>query len=392
MAAAEMLTRDDLRLLAGTAGGRRGPHVSIYLPTLRADVTQQNQVRFKDLLRRSEEGLAAWGLKRAASAELLEPLRELLEDAAFWHAPRDGMAVFRSEDLFRASAVAVPFNELAVVETRFHLKPLFRLFGEGGSFFILAVSQKRVRLLRADRWGAEELAVDFGDLPASFEDNLAQTTRQYQMGSRVRAPAQPPVVHGHGAGVDELKPELLDYFHHVAHRLVVLRREREAPVVLAGVEYLQALFRQAGSQFNLLPEGLNGNYDHAGPRELWQAAWKVAEPVLDARRRAAMERYQELAAKGRASCRLEEVVPAAHDGRIETLFAASGVRRWGTYDPVPREVRVRTNGSDGAAPAPGEEDLVDLAAVQTFLHGGEVYVGDPGAVPGGGETAAIFRY
>jgi hypothetical protein len=80
------------------------------------------------------------------------------------------------------------------------------------------------------------------------------------------------------------------------------------------------------------------------------------------------------------------VLPAAHDGRVESVFAASGVRRWGLYDQGSRETRL-TGGYAKQA-----EDLVDLAAVQTFLHGGAVHVVEPGQLPGGDAVAAVFRY
>ena len=44
----------------------------------------------------------------------------------------------------------------------------------------------------------------------------------------------------------------------------------------------------------------------------------------------------------------------------------------------------------GEAPEPGDRDLLDLAATQTLLMGGTVFVVDD--VPGGGEVAAVVRY
>ena len=43
-------------------------------------------------------------------------------------------------------------------------------------------------------------------------------------------------------------------------------------------------------------------------------------------------------------------------------------------------------------PAPGDEDLLDLAAIQTILNGGTVYVVEPEQVPGQTLLAAVFRY
>jgi len=41
---------------------------------------------------------------------------------------------------------------------------------------------------------------------------------------------------------------------------------------------------------------------------------------------------------------------------------------------------------------PGDEDLLDVAAIQTVLNSGTVYAVKAEEVPGGGPAAALFRY
>jgi len=41
---------------------------------------------------------------------------------------------------------------------------------------------------------------------------------------------------------------------------------------------------------------------------------------------------------------------------------------------------------------PGEDDLIDFAAVHTLMNDGQVYAVEADAVPGGGSVAAVFRY
>jgi hypothetical protein len=41
---------------------------------------------------------------------------------------------------------------------------------------------------------------------------------------------------------------------------------------------------------------------------------------------------------------------------------------------------------------PGDEDLLDLAAVHTFLNGGMVYAVEPEQMPSYATLAALFRY
>ena len=44
------------------------------------------------------------------------------------------------------------------------------------------------------------------------------------------------------------------------------------------------------------------------------------------------------------------------------------------------------------APAPEDEDLYDLAAVQAYLNGGNVYAVTADKMPGRDPLAAVFRY
>jgi hypothetical protein len=62
------------------------------------------------------------------------------------------------------------------------------------------------------------------------------------------------------------------------------------------------------------------------------------------------------------------------------------VQVWGVYKPEGREV-VMLN-----APTPEAEDLLNLAAMYTYVNSGEVYAVQPDRVPGGGHLAATFRY
>jgi hypothetical protein len=81
---------------------------------------------------------------------------------------------------------------------------------------------------------------------------------------------------------------------------------------------------------------------------------------------------------------VEEVVPASVSGRVDTLFVALGRQVIGRFDPENNSVQV----NDEAA----GRDLLDLAAARTLQNGGTVYAVEAGAVPGEGDTAAIFRY
>ena len=386
------LSQDQVRELSEV---REIPCLSIYLPTFRAGAeTVQNQIRFKNLLRRAEERLGEQGLRAPERDAFLAPARDLAGDADFWQHQEEGLALFRSRELFRSFRLPASFDERVVVDERFHLKPLFRLLGANGHFYILALSRNRVRLLAADRDSVRELAL--GAVPASMvealgEEEVQKTDRGNTFGPAAKSRAGSPaglVHHGHGAGDHDIKEDVRRFFNLVDDALPTLDLDRNAPLVLAGVEYELPIYREISRWTNVVEQGVTGNPDLLRPEELHEQALRIVAPMFERGLEEAIERYGTLAPRGRASSRVEEVVPAAHDGRIDTLFTARGAHLWGSYDPQSREVR---NGGGGERD--GKEDLLDLAAVQTLLHGGAVFSVDPAKVPASGQPlAAIFRY
>lgn len=381
------ITREEIRDLLSLEAGR--PCVSIYMPTYRSgSETQQNPIRFKNLLRTVQERLVATGMKDTDAAEFMTPVRELVDDQTFWQLQSDGLALFRSPEVLRAYRLPMELDEHAVVENRFHLKPLFSLLSGDGQFYIVSLSLKSIRLIVASRHSARE--IEMPDVPKSFEEAMGPLTRQQSAFQPVsgRGVSRSPVSGGHGRAEDDIKAEILDFFNR-ADKAMMKYMDRSCPVVLAGVEYLLPRYKETTEHPKVQEEGLTGNSEGLSAEELRDAAWEIVEPLFLEDRRKAAERYGDNLGTGRSSNSHEEILPAAHDGRIDTLFVARGVRLWGTYDVQGRKVRleesqdVQTNSS---------EDLLDLAAVQTFLNGGNVYAVPQQEVPGGHAMAAIFRY
>lgn len=364
---------------------RESACVSIFSPMVKAGPeTQQNPIRFKNLVRSALEGLVEHGLSEPEAQKLLAPATDLIDDTPFWQHQTTGLAVFVSDGFFRYYQLPLDVRELAVVEDRFHLKPLLPLLSGDGRFYVLALSQKRVRLLEATRHSVREL--DLGDLPTSLNDavgyEVEETHIQYHSGTR----ASQPQYHGQGGGEDDVKLEIQKFFNILDHGVGSLVADRGAPMVLAGVEFLFPLYRQVSDYPHLVEGGVAGNHDAASPEELLEKAWPLVEPVFTRAQEEAEGRFRELLGTGQASQQFDDVVTAAHDGRVETLFVALGKRRWGSFDEERRAVELSDHNG------PGTEDLVDFAALQTLLKGGRVFAVPPEQVPEGGAVAAVYRY
>jgi hypothetical protein len=94
-----------------------------------------------------------------------------------------------------------------------------------------------------------------------------------------------------------------------------------------------------------------------------------------------------LTATGRTSPHVAEIVTAAREGRVETLFVArDAAAAWGVHDIDTGTVEVHEK------LLPGDEDLLELAVAETLAHQGTVYSVPAEEMPSSGPAAAILRY
>jgi hypothetical protein len=363
------------------------PCVSIYLPTHPKGLDyRKDPIRLKNLLRDAETQLEAIGMERERIQAFLEPASKLLEDDLFWKHQSDGLAVFMTQNGMERFRLPLRFSELAVVNRRFHIKPLLPLLSLDGRFWLLTLSQNRVRLFDGSREALHEL--DMKSIPASLQDALGYDWEQSSLQFRASgAPgASRTAFYGGGEGREHAKEEITAFFRLVDDGIRALIGDSKAPIVLAAVDYEIAIYRQITKLPHVLEQGIAGNPESLDAGELHRRGWELVAPHFDRAREMALERYGDLSATERTSTDLQEVLGAAHDGRIETLFVALGVRRWGRYDAESRSVEeVKERG-------PGVEDLLDLAAAQAFARGGTVHAVAPEQLPVEGPLAAIYRY
>ncbi len=384
----DILSRDDLvELMAFEAK----PCISLFLPVHRSGAeVRQNSVVLKHLLRSAEEQLAERGTSPDQAAAILAPIESWIGNRDLWLHPGQGVALFAAPGFSRFFQLEQPPKEAAVVASRFAIRPLLPLLDASGRFYILALSIRHVRLLEADRHGVRPL--DLPKLPANLRDALGSMEYYSELQVHSASPSaslgrRNGVVHGHGDSDEEhFKRDLLNYFRKIADALRLGLADREAPLVLAAVEEYLPLYRTASGDPRLLPTSVHGNPDVSSDEELRQKAWPLVEPKLLEERERALERFAKLRGGARTYTDLAEIVFAARDGRVETLFVDRNAERWGSFDPERREARVH------AGRAPGDEDLLERVTADTLARGGEVHALLPGVMPAPTPIAATLRF
>jgi len=385
----DILSRDELRMLIEQPPGSC---VSLFLPIERAEpARQQNPIRLEHLLRQAEERLIARDLHADAAHDLLAPAYQLIEDRSFWAHQADGLVVFAATELFRVYRLPLAFAELVVVDAHVHITPLLPLLSGDGQFYVLTLGLGGVRLFQGTQYGLSPVRLH--GVPASLQDALAYDEfakqPQFHPGIPGRGGERGAIFHGQGARDDQVaKEETLRYFQQVERGVRHALRDEHAPLLLAGIAYLLPIYRAANTYSQLVEDDIAVNPDDLRPEELHARAWALVAPHFDRARAAAVERYRMLRGitPALATSYVRAIIPAAYDGRVDTLFLATGQRQWGTFDPVSGELAMREDAG------PRDTELFDLAAVQTIRHAGTVYAVVPEQMPDAAPLAAILRY
>jgi hypothetical protein len=393
-----LLLREELK---GLLENPQDPSLSIFAPMVQAGPeTRQNPVRIKNLLRQAEEKLIDLGMRGNEVSDFLAPARNLVKDASYWQQQATALVIFRNPTLFKAYRLPLDVEDLVVVGSTFHIKPLLPLLANDGRFFILAVSENEARLYSATRHNISEVHVE--DMPKSLAEVLkfdiieprpqfhsiaAGETLTARPGA---APTRAGWLQGHGEPKDLAKEHIERYFRDIDRALRDVLQNERAPLVLAGVRYFLPIYQQVNSYPHLMNEIVEGNPERNRKSllELHREAWKIVEPVFKKRQEESADLCRMAINRGKGSKDISEVLPAAFNSRVDRLFVPTGMQLWGSFNPSDGGVRINYT----PAAATGEDDLLNLAAFQTYLKGGMVFAVNPNEMPVNSNVAAAYRF
>ncbi len=384
----DLLSKEQIeQLMTAPADGLT---VSIFMPThLRGSETQQDPIRLKNLVGQAVKQLKERGTQEEDAETFLMPAIQLTKDETFWQNQSYGLAIFLSSEAVNIYRLPITFKETLRVDERFYVKPLLPLLSGDGSFYILALSQNEVRLFQGTRNTVHPVDLREG-MPSSLSEALQYDEPETEQQSIATGGEGGAIYYGTGAGAgDELdKQNILRFFQELSKGVTDMLNEENRPLVLAGVEYLLPIYEEANHYQHLVEgQGVHGNPEQWDGETLHDKAWPIVEPIFTQAIEDAKNEYGAATGIEQAGDSLESVVPAAHYARVSTLFVANGAEAWGTFDMQDNQLDVHEEQQ------PGDTDLVNLAAVQTYLQGGAVYAVDPAQMPGGAQqVAAVFRY
>lgn len=364
-----------------------GTCISIYMPTHRyRPENQQDPIRFKNLIQQTEKELATKFSKKEVD-NMIAPLAALEGERLFWAHAGDGIALFAKDDKCIIYRLQRPVKELAIVADSFHIKPLIRVFQSADRYHLLGVNRQHFKLFEGNRYGVEEVEIP-EELAKNKEEALGdQVTDTYLGTGNTGGAAGTAMMHGHGSKKDEIDIDIERYFRYVDRTIAEhYSKPTGLPLYLVTLTEYHTLFKEVSHNPYLQSEGIKSDYEALSLEQLRDDAWRLVEPNYLDKTKKLVESFENAKASGQGSEKLQEIVFAASEDRIERLILEDGRQSPGKIDLETGEI-VTAN-----VDVTEVDDVMDDLAEIVFKTGGEVVVLPKERMPVETGAAAIFRW
>jgi hypothetical protein len=297
------------------------------------------------------------------------------------------VAFFISKDYLKYARLPLAPLQRLQVNSSFLLSPLLQYITNRDYFYLLVISKQQSKLFRADQFQIQHIPI--GELPRGMDDVIHFEEKDDQKLFRTGSSGAGGGAnyHGIGAGKPDDKENISMYLAEVDNTLwqEVLKTEN-APLLLAGVDYIIPIYKKVSRYNHIWSASLTGSLEDENENELYRQAMEVMQDYFKEKTKLALANYGDKSATSLTSDEVSEIVPAAFYSRIDHLFAERDSQIWGTFDEKNQIVTV--HGQE----EPADIDLLDKAALRTYLNGGTVHMLNKDEVPGQVKMAALMRY
>ncbi|MGK0189216.1 MAG: hypothetical protein ACI9R3_005033 [Verrucomicrobiales bacterium] len=352
-----------------------GPHVSIYQAAGRQpDEANKARVQLRSHVTAVRRQLTRSGESDSDVEALLAPLVKLDGDDGFWNHQQGGLAIFAGQGTVEVIPVAHAFENMALVTRRFHLKPLMGLAANADAYHLLCLSQKEVKLLRGSALGIREIELD--DLPESYEAAM----------DALGFPSDSFAASAAGSNLKVDHEHLKKFFREIDAPISAYLLGTDWPLLLAGVDYYESLYREKNNYPHLSDAYIAGNPEHRDLEEMHEEATKLLKSEFIESQKRALIRLAKIEKPENVITELADVIESAQEGRIDTLIVPYDAQKWGNYDLKDRSLETMDE------PNGRNVDLYETAARLALQNGAEVFFIKANQIPNRAELMANLRW
>jgi hypothetical protein len=243
-----------------------------------------------------------------------------------------------------------------------------------------------VKLYEASRYHFNDVYLE-DVAPRQLEEAVGFDFEQNNLQFRSGQSAHGATFHGQGAGKEDYKVEMLEYFRMLDKGVRKLISDPQAPLVLSCTERLYALYAEVNTHPNLHKKHLTGDPEFTKDIKKHQNSWQLVEDFFKRPQLDKLNKFNELYHTQKTSYELNAIIQGALNGKVETLFIEKDSDVFGIYNKEDKKVTLNEKHELFNA------SLMNLTALRTFEQGGHVYILSSGEMPvKESPMNAIFRY
>jgi hypothetical protein len=179
----------------------------------------------------------------------------------------------------------------------------------------------------------------------------------------------PGVLFGTGSETEKEQDRFRHYLREVERGITKLLRRDAEPLILAGVEYDVAIYRQLNTYPHLLEQAIHGSPEGRTAQNLHERAWEIVSRCPSGPLQKALENYRKQSGAALVLGDTGAIGKAAAEGRVAGLFLSEDA---------------------GAGGQPG--DPLNVAALETVLHGGWAFQVNAADMPAKDCATALLRF
>ena len=363
--------------------------ISIFIPTHRGGkkvLQEEDPLSLKNQWKEVKNKLVKKGLNGDAINRITKPVQDLIDDSSFWREQSDGLGIFLAEDFSKIYTLPVHFKEYNYISNSFYLKPLMPMFVGDGNFYLLWLERRNVQLYECTQHSFTEIIID--DLiPESKRDRVGfdyeEKNLQFRSGGSGEA-----LYHGQEAATGKRKNEIKKYLRAINDGIAPLIREENMPMLIAAQDPLFDIYKGVNSYANIMEENITTDFSDTDIFEIHELAWEKMASVFDQKRKDKIALFIAEQGTGKTAVGIDKILPAAFNGKVDTLFCENKSDIFGNYKEENDLITVTQSEEDE-----NTISLMNVAAIKTFLNGGDVFLLDKDEMPNSNSRInALFRY
>lgn len=364
--------------------------ISIFIPTHRAGekvLQQEDTLMLKNQLKEVKNKLTQKGLHADVVNKMTAPVQQLIDDSSFWREQSDGLAIFIADGFTKIYTLPIYFKEYNYLSNSFYLKPLMPMFVGNGEFYLLMLERSNVKLYTCNQHSFTEIRID--DLiPASKEERVGFDYEQKNLQFRTGQGAGQAMYHGQEAATGKKKDEIKKYLRAINDGLAPLFSEQNRPMLIAAQRPLFDIYKEVNSYPNLMEENLTVDFSDSTILDAHELAWEKMASVFDQKRKDKIALFLNEQGTGKTAIGIDKIIPTAINGKIDALFCENLADIFGNFKEENNLFTVTQSEENE-----NTISLMNVAAVNTFLNGGEVYLLDKEEMPNpNSRINALYRY